>query len=108
MSTPPAPQPQVTNPMHTMLTTLYASIQRDEPTMANALQNACQQMGSGTVWFGSAADGWTAQLTGYSGDLANCIRTAVDEVASALASTPATCTPGEAKAMEMILSGRLS
>ena len=99
---------QVPSPMHQALSELYASIQKDQPTMANALKGSCQQMGSGTVWIGSAADGWNSQLTGYSGNLASSINAAVAEVASALAATPATCTPKEAQVEDWILSGRIS
>jgi hypothetical protein len=94
--------------MHQALSELYTSIQQDQPTMANALKGACQQMGGSTVWIGSAAAGWNSQLTGYSGNLASSIAAAVAEVASALAATAATCTPNEARVEDLILSGRLS
>ena len=102
-----ATQPQVPSPMHAALSELYANIQRDEPTMANALKNACQQMGGGTVWYGSAASGWASQLNGYSGDLSGSIDAAVAEVASALAATPPTCSEAQARTEALILSGRL-
>lgn len=104
-----ATQPQVPSPMHAALSALYASIQKDEPAMANALKNACQQMagGGGSVWYGSAASAWASQLDGYSGDLSSSVSAAVAEVASALASTPATCTAAQARTEGMILSGRL-
>ena len=101
-------QPQVPSPMHAALAELYANIQRDEPTMASALKNACQQMGGGVVWYGSAASGWTDQLNGHSGDLGTSIGTAVSEVYSALAAVPATCSLAQAKTEQLILSGRLS
>ena len=91
--------------MHQALSELYAGIQKDQPVMGDALKSACQQMGSGGVWAGNAADGWNSQLTGYSSDLASSVAAAVAEVASLLASTPATCTPEQAKIEEMILSG---
>jgi hypothetical protein len=94
--------------MHAALTELYASIQRDEPTMANALKSTCQQMGGTSVWYGSAASGWASQLDGYSGDLSTSVAAAVGEVASALASTPPTCTAAQARIENMILSGRVS
>ena len=102
------PQPQVSSPMHAALSDLYASIQKDEPTMANALKNTCQQMGGGIVWYGSAASGWASQLNGYSGDLSSSISAAVAEVASALSTTASTCTVAQARVEQMILSGRLS
>lgn len=92
--------------MYAALSSLYASIQKDQPTMANALKGSCQQMGGGDLWVGPTADGWDSQLTGHSGDLARNVNAAVAEVASALASTPATCTAAEAKVEDMILSGR--
>lgn len=98
---------QVPSPMHAALSELYASIAKDEPAMGGALKSACQQMGGGAVWFGSAASAWGSQLDGYSGDLAGSIAAAVAEVGSALAATPATCPPAQARAEEMILSGRL-
>jgi hypothetical protein len=101
-------QPQVPSPMHAALSELYANIQRDEPTMANALKNACQQMGGGIVWYGSAATGWAGQLNGHSGDLSSSVSTAVTEVYSALAAVPATCSVAQAKTEQLILSGRLS
>ena len=101
-------QPQVPSPMHAALSELYANIQRDEPTMANALKNACQQMGGGYVWYGSAASGWASQLSGYSGNLSSSVSAAVAEVASALAAVPATCSLAQAKTEQLILSGRLS
>jgi hypothetical protein len=103
-----ATQPQVPSPMHAALSELYASIQKDEPTMANALKDACQQMGGGTVWYGSAASSWSSELNGYSGDLSGSISAAVTEVASALAATPSTCPEGQARTEAAILSGRLS
>lgn len=102
------PQPQVPSPMHAALAELLSSIQQDQPTMADALKDACQQMGNGDVWVGSAASGWNSQLTGYSGNLSSSISAAVAEVASALASTPATCTPDQARVEELVLSGRIS
>jgi hypothetical protein len=101
-------QPQVPSPLHAALSALYANIQRDEPTMANALKNACQQMGGGIVWYGSAASGWAGQLNGHSGDLGSSIGTAVTEVYSALAAVPPTCSLAQARAEQAILSGRLS
>ena len=98
----------VPSPMHQALSQLYASIQQDQPAMADALKSTCQQMGSGTVWVGNAADGWNSQLTGYSSDVSSGVGAAVAEVASALAATPATCPPDQAKLEQMILTGRLS
>jgi len=103
-----ATQPQVPSPMHAALSELYASIQKDQPAMADALKNPCQQMGGGSVWHRSAASAWASELNGYSGDLSNSVSAAVAEVASALASTPATCPAAQARTEEMILSGRLS
>jgi hypothetical protein len=103
-----ATQPQVPSPMHAALSALYASIQKDEPTMAGALKNTCQQMGGTSVWFGSAASSWASQLDGYSGDLTTSVGAAVNEVASALASTPPTCTAAQARIENMFLSGRIS
>jgi hypothetical protein len=100
-------QPQVPSPMHAALGELYASISKDRPAMADALKSACQQVGGGAAWSGSAAAAWGSQLDGYSGDLSSSIAAAVAEVGSALASTPATCTEAQARAEEMILSGRL-
>jgi hypothetical protein len=94
--------------MHEVLSSLYANLQKDQPAMADALQDACQKMGSGIVWYGSAASGWGSQLTGYSGDLSTSIAAAVAEVAGQLAATPPTCTPGEAKTYQLILSGRIN
>jgi hypothetical protein len=101
-------QPEVPSPLHAALSELYANIQRDEPTMANALKNACQQMGGGIVWYGSAASGWAGQLNGHSGDLSSSISAAVTEVYSALAAVSPTCSVAEARTQELILSGRLS
>jgi hypothetical protein len=101
------PQPQVPNPMHAALSDLYANLQKDQSAMADALKDACQQMGGAGVWFGSAASGWASQLTGYSGDLSNSIAAALAEVWSQLSTTPATCTPGEARAYQLFLSGRI-
>lgn len=103
-----ATQPQVPSPMHAALSELYASIQKDEPAMANALKNTCQQMGGTSVWYGSAASSWASQLDGYSGDLGCSVGAAVDAVASALASTPPTCTEAQARIENLILSGRIS
>ncbi len=100
-------QPRVPSPMHAALSELYTSISKDQPAMADALKSTCQQMGGGAVWFGSAASAWGSQLGGYSGDLSSSIAAAVDEVGSALASTPPTCSPAQARTEEMILSGRL-
>jgi hypothetical protein len=98
-------QTQVASPLHAALAQLYASIQGDQSTMANALKNACQQMGSNTVWFGPTASAWNNQLTGYSGNLSSSIAAAIAVVAEMLARTPATCTPAQAKAERMFLEG---
>lgn len=100
-------QPQVPSPLYAALSELYTNIQRDEPTMANALKNACQQMGGGIVWYGSAASGWAGQLNGHSDDLSSSISSAVTEVYSALAAVSPTCSPAEAKAQQQMLAGRL-
>jgi hypothetical protein len=94
--------------MHAALNDLYTGMQKDQSAMGDALQDACQKMGGGIVWFGTVADTWTSQLTGYAGDLKNSIAAAIAEVYSQLSSTPATCTQGEARLNSMILSGRLS
>lgn len=107
MTNPPQPQRPVPSPMHAALSELYASIQRDQPTMGDALKSTCQQMGGASVWTGNAADGWNSQLTGYSGDLTSSVAAAVAEVGSLLASTPATCPPDQAKVESMILSGKI-
>jgi hypothetical protein len=93
----------VDNPLYTALNELLTSIKSDEPTMSNALKNSCQQMGGGTVWVGSAASGWSSQLTGYASSLSTSIGSAVDVVSSALASTPKTCTPAQAQAYWMMM-----
>ncbi|HEY1918002.1 MAG TPA: hypothetical protein VGH27_20710 [Streptosporangiaceae bacterium] len=99
-------QPQVASPIHAALTRLLAEIEGDQPTMANALKSTCQQMGSGDkVWFGSTADAWASDLNGYSGNLSSSIAAAVAVVAQALAATPATCTPAEAKMENLFLEG---
>jgi hypothetical protein len=100
-------QPQVPSPMHAVLSELYASVSKDQPAMAGALKGACQQIGGGAAWSGSAAAAWGSQLDGYSADLASSIAAAVAEVGSALAATPATCSQAQARTKEMILSGRL-
>jgi hypothetical protein len=98
-------QTQVASPLHAALTQLLANIQGDQPTMANALKNTCQQMGTNTVWFGHTADGWNSQLTGCSSNLGSSITAAVAVVQEALATTPATCTPEQAKLENMFLEG---
>jgi hypothetical protein len=99
-------QPQVGSPLHAALARLYAEIQGDQATMANALKSTCQQMGSGDqVWFGSTASAWSSDLNGYAGNLSSSIAAAVAVVAQALASTPATCTPAEAKMENLFLEG---
>lgn len=105
MSTPTQTQTQVASPLHAALTQLLANIQGDQPTMANALKSSCQQMGTNTVWFGNTASAWNNQLTGYSGNLSSSIAAAITAVAEALARTPATCTPGQAKVENMFLEG---
>lgn len=103
MTTPT--QTQVASPLHAALARLYASIQGDQPTMASALKNTCQQMGSNTVWFGPTASAWNNNLTGHSVHLSSCIAAAVTVVEEALATTPATCTPAQAKFEVMLLEG---
>jgi hypothetical protein len=77
--------------------------------MASALKGTCQQMGGGSntsgPWFGPTATSWNSELTGYSGNLNSSIAAAVAVVQQALASTPATCTPGQAKMEIMFLEG---
>lgn len=94
-------QPKVPSPIYAALSQLYANLQRDQPAMANALKSTCQQMDGKSVWFGSAATSWRAQLDGYSSDLASSVNAAIHEVGTVLAKTPETCTMAEAKAWEM-------
>jgi hypothetical protein len=102
-------QPQVGSPLHAALARLYAQIQGDQQSMAGALKNACQQMGGGSntngPWFGPTASSWNTDLTGYSSNLNSSIAAAVTAVQQALASTPATCPPGQAKMETMFLEG---
>ena len=64
-----------------------------------------RQMGGDKVWFGSTASSWEGDLNGYSSNLSSSIAAAVAVVAQALASTPATCTPAEAKMENLFLEG---
>jgi type IV secretory pathway VirB2 component (pilin) len=98
-------QPQVASPIHAALQRLLTQIEGDQPTMANALKSTCQQMGGDQVWFGSTASSWESDLNGCSGKLSGSIAAAVAVVAQALASTPATCTPSEAKMENLFLEG---
>lgn len=105
MTTSTQTQTPVASPLHAALAQLLANIQGDQPTMANALKGTCQQMGTNTVWFGNTASAWNSQLTGYSGNLSSSIAAAVAAVQAQLAATPATCSPGQAKAENMFLEG---
>jgi uncharacterized protein YukE len=98
---------KVPSPMHQALSELYSSIQKDQPTMANALKDTCQRMAGGDVWIGYAADSWDSELTGRSADLMSNINATVADIQQQLAATPATCTPEEARFENMIISGRL-
>ena len=97
--------PQVASPLHNALSRLYAEIQGDQPSMAGALRSTCQQIGGHDVWFGSTASSWAGDLNGYSANLNSSIAAAVAVVAQALACTPATCTPAEAKLENIFLEG---
>lgn len=106
MTTPTQTQ-LVPSPLHAALAQLYANIQGDQPAMASALKNTCQQMGSDTVWFGPTASVWNNTLTGHSVHLNSCIAAAVTALEEALANTPANCTPQQARMEIMIMDGRL-
>lgn len=107
MSSSSSSEPQVPSPMYAALSQLYANIQRDESSMAQALQDACQRMASRQVWIGPVADSWDAELTSRSADLAKNVRATVEAVHSALAGTPPKCTPGEAQLYGRMLGGWL-
>lgn len=98
---------QVPSPMHQALSDLYSRIQQDQATMADALKDTCQRMAGSQTWIGYAADSWNTDLTGHSSSLSGSINATVADVASALASTPATCTMQEAHLENLVLSGRL-
>ena len=102
----------VPNPMHQVLSTLYAQLQRDADTMKNALKPANQQMSAKGTWVGPAADAWGSQLNGYAGDCATQVNAMLSEVESALSAEPAQVTAQEAqqkaKMLSMLESGRLS
>jgi len=100
-------QTQVPSPLHAALAQLYASIQGDQASMANALKNTCQQMGSNLAWFGPTASAWNNDLTGHSAHLSSCIAAAVTVVEEALIRTPATCTTAQARWEIMIMDGRV-
>jgi len=98
---------QVPSPMHQALSDLYQRIQQDQAAMADALKDACQRMGARNAWIGPTADSWDNDLTGHSRSLATSIDATVAEVASALNSTPATCSAGQAATERMVLAGRM-
>jgi uncharacterized protein YukE len=98
---------QVLNPMYTELSNLYASMQKDSATAASTLKDACQRMGTGKVWAGSAADSWNSSLTGYSGDLGRRVSEALAAVHQALTGTPQKVSPAEATVNSRLLAGRL-
>jgi len=102
----------VPNPMHQVLSTLYAQLQRDADTMKNALKPADQQMSANGTWVGPAAGAWGSQLSGYSSDCATQVNAMLSEVESALSAEPAQVTAQEAqqkaKMMSMLESGRMS
>ena len=99
----------VPNPMHEALSALYSQLQKDAPTMSNALKPANQQMAGGGTWVGTAAKAWGSQLDGYSSDCATQVNTMLADVAQALASQPAQVTLSEAEAnakmMELMQRG---
>jgi hypothetical protein len=102
----------VPNPMHQVLSTLYAQLQRDADTMKNALKPANQQMSAQGTWLGPAAVAWGSQLNGYASDCATQVNAMLSEVESALSAEPAQVTAQEAqqkaKMLSMLESGRLS
>jgi len=110
-STPSSPT-MIPNPMHQVLSTLYAQLQRDADTMKNALKPADQQMSANGTWVGPAAGAWGSQLSGYSSDCATQVNAMLSEVESALSAEPAQVTAQEAqqkaKMMSMLESGRMS
>lgn len=98
----------VTNPMHEALSQLYTQLQRDAPTMSNALKAASQQMSAGGTWVGTAAQSWGTQLDGYARDCAAQVSAMLADVSQALQSEPAQVTPQEAqqKSKMMMLISR--
>ncbi len=97
----------VPSPLYEALSALYSSIQKDQSAMAGALRDACQRLSAGNAWVGYAAGAWATDLNGHSSDLAGDITATVAEVASALAATPATCSPAQADTERRFLAGRL-
>lgn len=97
----------VPSPMYQALSALYASIQKDQAAMANALKDACQRMASGDAWVGDVADSWNSDLAGRSNDLIANVNATVADVASTLASCSPTCSPQQANLERRALAGRL-
>lgn len=95
-------KPTVENPLYAQLTSLYADLQRDAPTMSDALKAADQQMAAGQTWVGPAARAWGDQLNGYSQNCASQVNTMLSEVEAAIASTPAKVTPQQAQVIQKL------
>lgn len=88
MAPPSTPNPMVPNPMYEELSSLYASLQRDAPTMSDALKPADQQMAAGQTWVGPAAQSWESDLGGRSRDCASQVTAMLATVEQALRSEP--------------------
>lgn len=99
----------VSSPMYQALSDLCTAVQKDCPTVANALAGADKQMagGNGDVWVGPEARQWGSELSSRSTGLARQASGFEAEVRSALAQQPQKVTPEQAHMENLILSGRL-
>jgi hypothetical protein len=86
----------VTNPLYAALSALHSQLERDAPTMSNALKGADQQMLGGGTWVGPAARDWGSQLDGYSRDCASQVNGMLAELEQQMQLTPQKVTQQEA------------
>src|SRR5689334_14367506 len=87
---------QVPNPLYEALNNLYTQLQKDAPTMSDALKPADQQMQAKKTWVGPTGEGWGSQLDGYSRDCATQVSGMLTDVQQEMQATPQQVTSAEA------------
>ena len=98
---------QVPSPMHQALQDLWATVNENLASVADALKDPNQRMQSKTVWVGSTADTWASDLSGHAGGLSGNAHSFLDYVYQQLQATPALVTPQVARMENRMLNGQM-
>lgn len=91
---------EVTNPLHTYLTTLLGRVRKIQGELDKRLDKPTSNMASGKVWTSPTAKQWGGRLTDQCKAYNSALNNLDDEVSELLARTPKKCSEAEAKKWE--------